>query len=71
MLEEKGEIKAVHETHTEFEENLRSRGTMPGYVFIGTINSSIHGIATYVEDSFSYYRVLYQDHSYDVLTLTV
>jgi exonuclease III len=69
MREEKEDFIAVQETHTE--KNLRRKGTMPGYVFIEIIHSSFHGIAIYDNYSFSNCCVLYQDHSYDVHTLTV
>jgi exonuclease III len=69
MREEKLDIIAVQETHAVSEENLRKKATMPDqcdHVFIGGIYSCVHGIATYVEDSFSDCRVLYHHHSYDV-----
>jgi hypothetical protein len=63
MHDEDINIVTVQETHAGYEENLRRRGTIPGYTLIGAV--------TYVEASFSNCRVLYQDHSHDVQTLAV
>jgi hypothetical protein len=71
MHDEDINIVTVQETHAGSEENLRKRGTIPGYTLIGAVYNNVHGIATYVKASFSDCRVLYQDHSHDVHTLAV
>jgi hypothetical protein len=71
MHDEDIDIVAVQETHAESEENLRRRGTIPGYSLIGAVYSNVHGIATYVKASFSKFRALYKDHSHNVHTLAV
>jgi exonuclease III len=71
MHDEDKDIVAVQETHAGSEENLRVRGTIPGYTLIGAVYSNVHGIATYVKASFSNCRVLYQDHSHDVHTSAI
>jgi hypothetical protein len=64
------DIGTVQETHAGSKENLRRRGTIPGYTLIGAVYSNVHSIATFVKASFSNCRrVLYQDHSNDAHNL--
>jgi exonuclease III len=65
MHDEDIDIVTVQETHTGTEKNLRRRGTISGYTFIGAVYSNVHDIATYVKASFSNCRVLHQDHSHE------
>jgi exonuclease III len=67
------DIVTVQETHAGSEENLRRRGTIPGYTYtlIGAVYSNVHDIATYVKASFYNCLVLYQHHLHDFHTLAV
>jgi exonuclease III len=46
------DIVTVQETHAGSEDNLRYRGTIPGYTLIGAVYSNVHGIATSVKAFF-------------------
>jgi hypothetical protein len=65
MREKKEDVIAVQKTHAVSEENYELCPV------IGAIYSSVHGIETYVKDSFSNSRILYPDHSYNVHILAV
>ncbi|KAI5720173.1 hypothetical protein M8J77_002972 [Diaphorina citri] len=45
------DVLALQETHTENEQQLESRGSIPGYNMVGATYHKHYGIATYVRDS--------------------
>src|SRR3978361_463767 len=43
------DIILLQETHTATDEQLLARGVIPGYTLLDSLNSAIHGSATYIK----------------------
>uniref|UniRef100_A0A1B0D7V9 Uncharacterized protein n=1 Tax=Phlebotomus papatasi TaxID=29031 RepID=A0A1B0D7V9_PHLPP len=72
MRDERVDIIAIQETHTISDENLRSRGSIPGYVLVDAIHSAVHhGVATYIKSSIPNCNVVYKDCTDNIHVLAI
>ncbi|XP_055714426.1 uncharacterized protein LOC129808680 [Phlebotomus papatasi] len=71
MRDERVDIITIQETHTISDENLRSRGSIPGYVLVDAIHSAVHGVATYIKSSIPNYNVVYKDCTDNIHVLAI
>lgn len=58
FAEENVDVGLLQETHTETSEALQSRGNIADYMVATSVNSNIHGIATYVRNNLTNFDVL-------------
>lgn len=50
------DIILLQETHTATDEQLVNRGTIPGYTLVDSLNSAVHGNATYIKNAITNFK---------------
>lgn len=64
-------IIAVQETHINDGANFHTRGNIPGFTTAAYVTSRVHGIATYVREDITEFKVLHAHHQENIYQIVI